>query len=245
MNQPVTKECYQVVQEQFKAENQSYFFEFNWDEERPVAFAVSIARSLIVSGGMARGEGLNLGGFVTIVCHELGHLKFQYTEGEADYYATNICLPAYIEKFINVKEHITDERVANFCQSLDSLSFDYCILISSMFNNAAEFNRLFCVEKVKNLDPSEVLKKLNSNKSTKQKHQSCLLTSQDYPKIQRGSIESIIIQTQQKLNFKLSFNNKDQRRVTKEYKSHNSPQCRIDTFIAGLLGQAKPRCWSL
>ena len=26
MDQPVTKECYQLVQEQFKAENQSYFF---------------------------------------------------------------------------------------------------------------------------------------------------------------------------------------------------------------------------
>lgn len=80
--------------------------EGNWDSIIPDAFARRFFKDemyLYVSGGMGMQVGMTQDAFALVVCHELGHLFggeptisgfYEFSvEGQADYYATQTCLP--------------------------------------------------------------------------------------------------------------------------------------------------------
>ncbi len=243
INEPISNECFNIVQSRFAKDHPSYSFHFMWEKDQSFAFAVNISRSLIISGGFAKQEGLTLGGLLTVICHEVGHLVHAYNEGEADYFATNICLPNYINNYLNINHPTADARVEKFCQSQDTIETNYCHIVTSMFSNAAESIRTHCLKKLKKTDPEDVYKNSLAKKRTKKNTKSCLLTSLDYPNLENLSADEVILESIIKLSHKLSFTEKDHRVVAHNYPFHNSPQCRMDTYIAGALNLPKPLCW--
>lgn len=89
---------------------------------------------LVINGGLARHKNMNRDGLLLILCHELGHQfggapkafrgrserrSWSSAEGQADYFATNKCMPKLIEKDILNSVSMGIKDVNGYCQSFN------------------------------------------------------------------------------------------------------------------------------
>lgn len=152
-----------------------------------------ITHYLFFFGGLARMNEMTPEGAVLILCHELGHgiagppLKMDSSssvEGQADYFATNSCLPKVLSQLVTDRIPPTDPL--NLCQTdlcrriFVGIASEIAVLRSNLPAQDVQFGRS---------DPTQV---------------NFINTSPTY---------------------------------------YPSNQCRLDTFIAGVLDQDRPRCW--
>lgn len=82
---------------------------------------------IVMNGGLARHPEMTINGFLVLICHEVGHhlggapkilrgnsglRSWSSAEGQADYYATSKCLPAFFDTYLDMKESITMASLA-------------------------------------------------------------------------------------------------------------------------------------
>jgi len=242
MDAPVSQECFQKYESQFQDIHTDLNFSFDWLEERPQAFASG--RKVVLSGGFARKEDLTQGGFLTVLCHEVGHAGFGFHEGEADDYASRICVPNYVKKFFPYTTKTQSLALLNFCSNQESLVFSECVTIISMLSNAANADRTRCLKNLKTVTNLNLRTWASLNNVPNTYHR-CLLSSNDYPSFAFEALRAIHQNLISNLKEPLNYLIMDARQVEIEYRRHNSPQCRMDTFLAGALELDRPRCWSL
>jgi hypothetical protein len=101
----------------FKQQGKHLEIEIEWDEMNINAYATrDMADNPIirVTGGMLRNEIITKDGIALVLCHELGHFlggapkqlrgrsqkkSWSSAEGQADYYATAVCMKKYFKKY--------------------------------------------------------------------------------------------------------------------------------------------------
>ncbi len=95
--------------------------------------------TLRFSGGLYKSSFLSRDGFALVVCHELGHLlggapyfigKKISKEGQADFWATSVCLKKYFEKKVaEIQNYVLDEKTKMICNSkkLTAIERNNCI----------------------------------------------------------------------------------------------------------------------
>lgn len=219
----------------------------DWDEDRPQAFASF--RRMVVSGGFARKNDITLGGLITVSCHEVGHAMFRLNEGEADYFASKICMKDYfndrsetvVKQYVSLSNDLLQE-----CQSVFDGDEAYrCVRIAVSSQNAAQADANRCIDRMEDL-----LSQLET--STQQQinvpnfYFRCLRTEVDVvsTNFQKNRLQTKAENTlEDLLNGPLGFFEKDQRVVTQSYSQHNSPRCRIQTLMHGNFDLPEPRCW--
>lgn len=242
MDSIVTEDCFYTYEEQFQNLHPNLFFNFDWNEDQPQAFAQG--RRVVLSGGFARKVDLTQGGFLTVLCHEVGHAGFGFNEGEADDYASRVCVPDYVNQFLSETEQKVSLAIENFCLDQNRLNFKECKASISMLNNAANADRSRCLKNLLGVDEAQLIRWSFFNSAPNMFHR-CLLTSENYPSFNLNTLRDILNEVILQLETPLSLFISDPRVVSRDYSLHNSPQCRMDTFLAGALGLDRPRCWSL
>lgn len=241
MERPVTEQCFFTYQDQFENFYPQLRFRFLWQEDQPQAFASG--NLVVLTGGFARKKDLTQGGFLTVLCHEVGHAGFGFHEGEADDFAARFCIPKYIDTHLENAPIESPKTVQSFCEQQDELSPDQCELSVSMLYNAANADRSRCLKNLKGLE-AQTISQWNLQGFVPNQYHRCLLTSQRYPII-GDLLTDVVDEVISIIEEPVSLFNKDQRQVSQEYSRHNSPQCRMDTLLAGALDLDRPRCWSL
>jgi hypothetical protein len=164
-----------------------------WEESRVNAHATRDDDNnpvIVFNGGLARHEQMTKEGMLLILCHELGHhyggapksfrgkssrRSWSSAEGQADYFATNKCMNAFLP------------------YTLSAMSIDY------------DTAPLGCdSELCRRIAPAAL------------------------------SVGNLFASLKQQWR-KPSINKKDPNKVDKTEYTHPSPQCRVDTFLAGSL----------
>lgn len=167
-------------------------FMTDYDEDWIQAFARRWEEDqVIVYGGVAAVKNGSEDTFALILCHETGHLygghpvsdehNFLSVEGQADYWATQMCLPQILPKLsgrIPSKESLTECRGDILC----ARTIDAVLAVTAQFAD-----------------------------------------NRNLPHPELATPDQTIVET-------LLF-------------THPTPQCRLDTMIAGMKGNPRPRCW--
>ena len=103
--------------------------EKRWDDPTVNAYAQQSGKSWVITmfGGLARRPEVSLDGFALVVCHELGHHFGGYpfyngdwaaTEGESDYFATQVCARRIWKKSLRTNARAQDaapRRLLGIC----------------------------------------------------------------------------------------------------------------------------------
>lgn len=106
--------------------------------------------NLLVFGGAARATEVSREALAVIVCHELGHVygfltktgnsKTYGMEGEADYFATNVCAPLAISKMRTISTAAPiPYAVIKKCQRLNYLKPEICMRTNQAALAASRF----------------------------------------------------------------------------------------------------------
>ncbi|OUR93713.1 hypothetical protein A9Q84_19825 [Halobacteriovorax marinus] len=90
------------------------------------------SHNIFLFGGFARLDGMTLDGLALTACHEIGHgigglplkVNGKTMEGQADYYATQTCLPILFKYLKQADELSTDPYIEYFCKS--HTDYSYC-----------------------------------------------------------------------------------------------------------------------
>ncbi|MEM7646314.1 MAG: hypothetical protein AAF203_05350 [Pseudomonadota bacterium] len=244
---PVTEEVFDQTMDRFRNLYPRVRFITPWDDDRPQAAASF--RRLIVSGGFARKNDINVGGLITVTCHEVGHALFSLNEGEADDFATRECMPFYYEGLNNLQVAQNFKQISPEAMSLCDNEFNpaasaICQRIFVGAINAAQADANRCVSRMESL----IDQVTNSNQQffrIQEFYYRCLRTivSIDSPSLTRTRLLSGARETLNRLLTPLDFNEKDQRIVERAYSAHNSPLCRLQTLIDGVFAPQPPPCW--
>lgn len=91
------------------------------------------SHNIFLFGGFSRLEGMSLDGLAITACHEIGHgigdapykESGASTEGQADYFATKVCLPVVFKYLEQTVETTKSEFNLNFCKQ--SKNYEYCM----------------------------------------------------------------------------------------------------------------------
>lgn len=248
---PITQENYTYLSEKFAEMYPQISWEMEWDEKREKA--EHYLGTIKITGGFARNPlHENLGSLMTIICHEIGHAVHDYTEGEADYFATNICLKKYFSssndkndlialQYTTAPASIKSTCLKSFANYSDQL---LCLRVSSSSYSAASFSAKHCSQKLlylhhqfaqKNKDPLVL-----SDKNLRCLREEASITSHRFKK---SYLLDLAASLSDKLSEPLNFLVEDIRVVNTTYHQHNSPSCRMYTFRNGVLNLPRPNCW--
>ena len=94
-----------------------------------------IEHNIYLMGGLARMEGISPEGLLLIGCHELGHGlggeprkkgSLSSTEGQADYFATQICLPIALKHLNNKTPFKTKSSYSSICLRQTDYEMSLC-----------------------------------------------------------------------------------------------------------------------
>lgn len=178
----------------YKKYNKKLIVKKAWDESRINAHATRDDANnpvIVINGGLARHEEMTKDGLFLILCHELGHhfggapksfrgsskkRSWSSAEGQADYFATNKCMPRLIAEGVLDKTTSLKDLELKRCSSVE------CKQIAPA---ALSVGKLFATLKNEWKMPS--------------------------------------------------LDKKDSTSVYRTNYKHPVPQCRVDTFIAGIL----------
>lgn len=141
--------------------------------------------NIFIFGGFARLQGMSLDGLAITACHEIAHgiggapykLSGSSTEGQSDYYATKVCLPA-VFKYLNKTSEVTESQFnLNFCK--DSVDYDFCMrALTALESNIFFFKTLGDTVHL-NIQSDEVAIKLDTSPTFYPSSQCRLDTSLD------------------------------------------------------------------
>ncbi len=161
---------------------------------------------LFLMGGYARLEFMNTDGIIATLCHEIGHglagepykarneRALVSVEGQADYYAYNVCLPRMFKRL---------SKPTNI-QNPTQLTLNVC---SQRYQTQSDLE--FCLRAYSELQIEKIyLEQTTETSISFEKHD-----------------PTIVLKTE----------------TLETY--YPSPQCRLDTMIAGILQLPRPACW--
>jgi hypothetical protein len=247
---PVNKETFEASIKRLKTLYPSLRFQSKWSDNRILASATVALKRINLSGGFARKKGINLGGFITVACHEVGHALLGLSEGEADYFSTSDCMKKYFE--LEEGPRVVESYQADYSKIQESCRYTFttaqeiaqCIRIGLSSKNAANLGRKRCLSRVQELRQN-VTDSRRSSQRVKNFYLRCLRTSpdMDQERFERKELLDLIFDVESTLQSELSFLASDERIVKSTYRSHNSPACRMQTLRNGNLLYAKPACW--
>ena len=143
----ITNDVVESIQEEILASSVSISLNLNWKSETKNAGANRDGNKAVLNihGGYARIAPMTEGSFASTICHELGHIvggfpqvmptKKYSSEGQADYFASNICLKKYLVtrlKKVSISkfhedlclENFSTEKEISLCRNLMSISLD-------------------------------------------------------------------------------------------------------------------------
>ncbi|MCJ8277826.1 MAG: hypothetical protein HRT44_01520 [Bdellovibrionales bacterium] len=246
----VTKASFDQTFDHFRQMHPNLIIINDWNDDDPKAFA-SFMR-LVVSGGFARKNDISLGGLITVACHEIGHAQYSHNEGEADEFSTRVCM----KKFFKDEDHIQTVELyktltpdmLQFCDDSFSSRKESALclrLLVSSFN-ASSAGRNRCLDRLNDLknelpdSPDQVITVPNF-------YYRCLRTDSqfDQPRARVSRIlEALSISEDKLLNDWLPIT-EENRIFNTPYSRHNSPVCRQQTFLHGILDIEAPTCWYL
>lgn len=111
------------------------------------------SRSMLILGGTTRVKGMTKDAFAAAVCHEIGHVlggspyqtingsEWASAEGQADFFAANICLPGYFKNIgVPATEILSRVEKAGY-EMLSSLA-PYSSETSEELNSLRRFHKL-------------------------------------------------------------------------------------------------------
>lgn len=154
---------------------------------------------ITLTGAVPKNPAINVEGYAIVACHEMGHIlggeprqksklsKWSSVEGQADYFATSLCMWQLMK-----------------AMPKDGVSIEP--LCAAQFNGAKKV-----------ADCSRILSGIKALVS--------------YFNASQTTAKSI------------SIDQKDLSKVSYTLQKYPSPQCRVDTWMAGLLGKERPSCW--
>lgn len=127
--------------------NKKLIVEGKWNDPTVDAFATRDDENnpvVVIHGGLARHPKMTRDGLLLIACHELGHhlggapkiprgnsglRSWSSAEGQADYFATNKCLPLFFKNGVENKSFDTDNENANLILALSKCRDNICARI--------------------------------------------------------------------------------------------------------------------
>ena len=111
------------------------------------------SRSMLILGGTTRVKGMTKDAFAAAVCHEIGHVlggspyqtingsEWASAEGQADFFAANVCLPGYFKNIgVPATEILSRVEKAGY-EMLSSLA-PYSSETSEELNSLRRFHKL-------------------------------------------------------------------------------------------------------
>ncbi len=245
---PVTQKTFDTTINRLKNIYPTIRFQSRWSDNSIQASARF--RQIFLSGGFARKEGINLGGFITVACHEVGHALLSLSEGEADYFASSDCMKKFFN--LNLEPDLINSyldsnfEMASLCNEVFTTNKDIaqCIRIAISSKNAANLGRKRCITRMDQLQEN-TLRSSRSTISISNFYMRCLRTDPNVSNVRfpRNELLNILLDVSLDLKEELDFFSSDSRIVTRTYRSHNSPACRMQTLRHGNLFKEKPSCW--
>lgn len=223
-------------------------YQTRWSDDSIIAAARG--KTILLSGGFARKEGLNLGGFITVACHEVGHALLGLSEGEADYFASSDCMKKYFDFDDNQSIVASYDRppygVIESCQNTYSSGEELarCIRIAVSTINAANLGRKRCISRMADFKKM-VEQSSRSFIAIDNFYYRCLRTdvALTSTRVRREELLLLIDRVAAVLEDNIVYQVDDTRVVRRTYRSHNSPACRMQTLRHGNLGLSEPACW--
>jgi hypothetical protein len=124
--------------------NKKLIIQKRWEDATIDAFATRDDFNnavVVMNGGLARHPSMTREAFLLLICHEIGHhlggaprnlrgqsglRSWSSAEGQADYYATSKCLPAFYKSGIGFKNLEIDESTADYSIALSKCQDNTC-----------------------------------------------------------------------------------------------------------------------
>jgi hypothetical protein len=124
--------------------NKKLIIEKRWKDATVDAFATRDDDNnaiVVMNGGLARHPSMTKEAFLLLICHEIGHhlggapknlrgqsglRSWSSAEGQADYYATSKCLPAFYKSGTGFKNLDVDENTTDYSIALSKCQDNTC-----------------------------------------------------------------------------------------------------------------------